>query len=166
MVSRNGYNAVIYGAAAGLSAWRRRVCQSQYKTPTRQPPKCARGGDVGGAGYLGVGAEELKADPDEESSARGKVYPAVTGEDSQPSVREGECVEGNNGGDAAAGAYGGEISARLDNPMEGVAKDRAAQENKEEGFATDGVFDIVAENEEEIKIAEEVQDSAMDEERG
>lgn len=124
------------------------------------------GGDVGEAGDLAVGGEELEGDPDEESGACGEVDPGEAEKHAETDAGKGKRVEGDDGGDAAAGTDGGKLATGFKHPVEGVAEDGACEEDEKERFAADGVLDVVTKYEEEVEVAGEMEDSAVNEEGG
>lgn len=91
------------------------------------------------------------------------MHPIITDHHAEAGVGKSQGVQGDDTGNSAAGADTWKMAARLGEPVEKIAKQRAEKEHNEKALPPDEILHVIAENQEEIEIANEMHDPAVDE---
>ncbi len=115
-------------------------------------------------------ADDLKGDPEDERKPGRQSNPAkvkpVTEEETEPDAGELEGVENNHARDPAARADGGNVCARIGRDVQEIANQRRDRDEEEVARPAQEVLHVVAEDEEEIEIPENVNHAGVEEKGG
>ena len=115
-------------------------------------------------------ADDLKGDPENERKPGRQSNPAkikpVTEKETEPDAGELQGVENNHARDPAARADGGNVCARIGRDMQEIASQRRDRDEEEVARPAQEVLHVVAEDEEEIEIAEEMKNAGVEEKGG